>query len=165
MIDLDLKLVAEDDPILKVAAEPFDFNDRVFDPVAISVAMLNLMRASNGIGLAAPQVGLPHRLFVMEVLGDKTRACFNPQIVSVSDTTERGDEGCLSFPGLWLKIARPLEVVGEYQDSSGSRQQVQLTGLAARCFLHETDHLNGVRFMDLVGPLALQMAQKRRKSA
>lgn len=165
MLDLDLKLVPEDAPILSAVTQPFNFVDPPIDPHALTKAMFETLRSAPGagIGLAAPQVGLSHRMFVMD-LNTGPRACFNPRIVATADEVERADEGCLSFPNLWLKVPRPIKAAVEYQNSNGVLQEERLSGLAARCFLHELDHLNGVLFVDLVGPLARKMAEKRRRS-
>lgn len=156
-----LKLVPETDPILLAATELFDFSNPPVDPVQLAADMLETMRHERGIGLAAPQVGLPYRVFVMEI-NDVEYACFNPEIVSLSEETAVDNEGCLSFPNLWLDVTRPLSVEVRYTDAHGNLVNEKFESLAARCYLHETDHLNGVRFVTLVSPLKLERALKRR---
>jgi peptide deformylase len=86
---------------------------------------------------------------------------FNPKIISVSEETQTGQEGCLSFPDLWLEVARPNQVTAEYIDKDGKERTIQLMGLDARVFLHELDHLNGVCFTNKVSPLKLALAKKK----
>jgi len=74
---------------------------------------------------------------------------------------ESAEEGCLSFPGLFLKIPRPKWIIAEFLDENGQTQQIKLDGVTARCYLHELDHMNGIRFVDYIKPLALRMAKKR----
>jgi peptide deformylase len=109
--------------------------------------MLAFMRQEKGIGLAAPQIGRSTRVFVMEVYG-RVRCCFNPEILSSSDILSDFDEGCLSFPGGSCTIKRPDAVKVRYQDAHGSCIEEELQGLAARCFQHELDHLNGITMYD-----------------
>lgn len=106
--------------------------------------MVEFMRKEKGIGLAAPQIGIRKRLFVMEVDG-QVYHCFNPKILEFGEEVEFLSEGCLSFPGEECKIARAKTVMVRYGDASGKVTRAEvLTGLAARCFQHEFDHLNGI---------------------
>jgi len=120
--------------------------------------MLRFMRASNGIGLAANQVGMAKRLFVMEVDG-VIRFCFNPAILEASEETVTMEEGCLSFPSDRVQISRPSTITVTYQNTAGQYCTEELTGLAARCFQHEFDHLNGITMLkrkDLKDPVSPQ---------
>lgn len=105
--------------------------------------MLLLMRRSAGIGLAAPQCGISHRILVMEIQG-WIRQCFNPEILEHSQDMIDMTEGCLSFPGDQCKISRPQWVDAHYQDHAGTWHTERLDGLRARCFQHELDHLDGI---------------------
>jgi peptide deformylase len=109
--------------------------------------MFSFMRKNNGIGLAAPQVGISKRLFVMEIDAVQ-RACFNPEITDQSVDLTDCPEGCLSFPKDECIIKRPSAVSVRYQNVQGTWIQEQLDGLAARCFQHELDHLNGITMHD-----------------
>jgi peptide deformylase len=106
------------------------------------------MYAAPGRGLAAPQVGVRSRLFVMDATwkeGEKTPlACINPVVTPLGDTVVDGGEACLSMPGVEVMVARPAEVVLRYTELQGLAQEVHLTGAAARIALHEADHLDGV---------------------
>ena len=115
-----------------------------------------------GIGLSANQCGVFERVFVIGT-DDFQMACINPKVISVSDDVIKMDEGCLSYPGLYLKIARPESAVVEYTDENGQLQQTTLKGITARCFVHELEHMNGKKFIDNVGPVSLQMAKRKQQ--
>jgi len=135
------------------------------DAEKLEVDMCNFMQQHNGIGLAANQIGMTKRIFVMgskNISGfPKPFAVFNPKILFVSQETDLHKEGCLSFPGLWLNIKRPKKIVVEYQNSKGDSIQAEIDGLISRCFQHEFDHLNGTCFVDIVSPMKLQLAIKK----
>ena len=143
-----MKLVNDTDPILRHPAVDLDYKGNV-DPEELSKEMAPLMFEHGGIGLAAPQVGLNYRMFLM---GDPESAvaCFNPSIVDMSPETTYDVEGCLSFPGLFLKVQRPIEVVTEFTDSNGELQTMTFTEIMARCFCHELEHIDGVLYTDKV---------------
>jgi len=120
------------------------------------------MKLYGGIGLSANQCGVFERIFVIGT--DQFQiACINPRIINSSAEINKSDEGCLSFPGLYLKIERPEWIEVEFTNEEGVIQQMRLEGLTARCFQHELDHLNGIRFVDNIKPVALQMARKKQK--
>jgi peptide deformylase len=118
------------------------------------------MKLYGGIGLSANQCGVYERVFVIGA-NDFTMTCINPKVISASADLKRDSEGCLSFPGLYVKIDRPSWVEVEYTDENGETKQTKLEGLTARCFVHELDHMNGVKFVSHAGPVALQMAKKK----
>ena len=153
-------LVLEKDPILKKNCEDFDFSSDDAEKLAkrLSADMVN----NEGIGLAAPQIGVRKRAFI---IGDDSGilACFNPEITHYSEEEDWFTEGCLSFPGLYIKIKRPATIDARFQDLDGTFRDMKLEGIIARCYQHELDHLNGVTFQLKAGHLALQMAKKRRK--
>jgi len=105
--------------------------------------MTEFMITQGGIGLAANQIGLDLRLFVMKVDG-RIRFCFNPEIVTVGKGVVEMAEGCLSFADKQCTIARPDQVEVKYQDHRGFWIQETLSGLASRCYQHELDHVNGI---------------------
>lgn len=109
--------------------------------------MLEIMRRERGIGLAAPQIGLSRRVFVMEIDG-QSRACFNPEILATSPDREDLPEGCLSFPGQSCIISRAREISVRYQNYRGDWYNESMSGLWARCFQHELDHLDGIVMQD-----------------
>jgi peptide deformylase len=120
------------------------------------------MKLFGGIGLSANQCGVFERMFVIGT--DQFQiVCINPKIINVSSIINKSDEGCLSFPGLYLKIDRPEWIDVEFTNEEGMVQQMRLEGLTARCFQHELDHLNGIRFVDNIKPVAMRMARKKQK--
>ena len=129
--------------------------------VKLAEQMHTLMIQNNGIGLAAPQVGIDKSFFI---IGDKTRykLAVNPKIIETSKEQTLMTEGCLSFPGLFLKVLRPLNCVVEYVNNKGETVNEKLEGMMSRVFQHETDHLNGITFDTLVSKLKLDMAVKKR---
>jgi peptide deformylase len=133
------------DPILRSrAAEVVDFDDALR---RLAEDMLETLRAANGAAIAGNQVGVLKRLFAWQ-LEDEAGAYVNPEVLETSEEVQEGDEGCLSFPGLFYPTKRPLRVRIRVQDVHGERCEVQGEEMAARMFLHEIDHLNGILFID-----------------
>jgi peptide deformylase len=132
--------------VLQHKAKPINFDYPVSNEL-LAQNMLEFMRSENGIGLAAPQIGISKRVFVMEIAGRQWH-CFNPEIVQSSQNTVDFNEGCLSFKGDSCIIKRPESISVRYQDHSGDWYQEVLDGLAARCFQHELDHLDGITMWD-----------------
>jgi peptide deformylase len=157
-----LKLVKEPDPILKQKAEPWDFNTHV-NAAVIEREMLLLMKANNGRGLAGNQVGLLRRVFVIRTEDGREFGCFNPTILTGENEGQEGDEGCLSFPNLWLRVKRYQKITAMYLDNTGEKRIIELEGIDARCFQHELDHLDGITFTEHVSNLKLQMARKKQR--
>ncbi len=157
-----MQLIPENDARLKTPCAPYDYSQETQAVRTEKVdAMIQLMQVERGVGLAAPQVGLMQRFFVIND-GTATFPCYNPEIVESGKEQVADNEGCLSFPGLYFKVPRAQFVVGKFQDLAGQVVTKRFEGLAARCFQHELEHLNGVCFVNKVGPVTLSMAQKRR---
>lgn len=156
----ELKLVKNDSPVLHSSPQPYDFNAEDADPVALANVMIDRMKELGGIGLSANQVGLNIRMFVMGV-GDTTFAVFNPTIVATSTDDVAMDEGCLSFPGVFMKVSRPSEAVVKYYNEKGEEVNQTLHGLTARVFLHEYDHMEGKTFKDRVSKMKWDLAYNR----
>lgn len=126
--------------------------------------MIKLMHDKFGIGLAAPQIGSSYNMFVMahQYLGDI--GVYKPEILEVSDEEVLWEEGCLSFPMLYIKIKRPEKIKVCFIKTDGNTVvETWMDGRDARCFLHEYDHLQGKLFLDLVSDLKLQQAHKKRE--
>lgn len=155
-------LLKEDDPILKQEAERWDFETHV-NAAVIEREMLELMRSSNAIGLAGNQIGLLRRVFVMKLTDGRELGCFNPWIMFGDNDKIEGEEGCLSFPNLWLKVKRDNKITAAYLDNTGKQCIIELEGLDARCFQHELDHLDGITFTEYVSDLKLKMARKKQR--
>ena len=120
------------------------------------------LKLYGAIGLSANQCGVFERVFVIGT--DQFQiSCINPKIIRASAEMNKSDEGCLTFPGLYVKLDRPDWVEVEFTDDTGKLVQMRLEGLTARCFQHELDHMNGIRFIDNVKPMTLQMARKKQQ--
>ncbi len=120
------------------------------------------MKLYNGIGLSANQCGVYQRVFVIGH-GDYQLVCINPKITHVSEQIEKSNEGCLSYPALFVKIERPLAINVEFTTETGENKQLKLEGLTARCFMHELEHMNGQSFIQHVKPVALSVARDKQK--
>jgi peptide deformylase len=118
------------------------------------------MKLYNGLGLSANQCGVFERVFIV---GNEeiVIVCINPKLIKASDDLIKDNEGCLSFPGLFLKVERAASVEVEYYDLQGKKYNTTFTGLTARCFLHELDHMNGITMDKHAKPLALKMAKEK----
>ena len=120
------------------------------------------MRMYNGFGLSANQCGVKARMFVIGT-DAFNMTCINPKIVGKPAEHIKRQEGCLSYPGLFVTIARSSEIDVEFYNEQGELKQVTLSGITAQCFQHELDHLNGITFTSKVGPVALQLAKKKQQ--
>jgi len=126
--------------------------------------MFSFMLKNNGIGLAAPQVGLPLKFFIMNAPMDKPRVCINPIIQAKTEAQIALKEGCLTYPGLHLTLRRPEAILVSYNDVEGNMVWEQLSGYASRVFQHEYDHVRGKVFTELAGPAKLKLAKSKIKS-
>lgn len=159
----DFTLRLDTDPILKQCAEDWNFSVDT-NAELVESEMIRLMKTFKGIGLAANQVGLLKRVFVLKLKNnDEAFALFNPRIVNESPDTRTKEEGCLSFPNLWLEVKRPKTIDVEYLDKTGKECKITLTDIDARCFLHELDHLNGIVFTEKVSQMQLLLARKKQR--
>ena len=162
-----LKIVHYPEPVLLTVGKPVGV-DGCDDGLRVLVKdMFETMAGAGGVGLAAPQVGVGRRLFVMDTPEtddwEALRAVLiDPEIVSV-EGEQVGDEGCLSFPGLYQVVKRQMRVIARGLDSNGEQLELDVQGLAARCILHETDHCDGIVFLDRMSPLKRQLAKRKIK--
>src|SRR3712207_6646476 len=143
--------------VLKEAGEPVERFDGELERLVAD--MFETMSAEEGVGLAAPQVGLSLRLFVMDCEGIKLVAA-SPEIVS-AEGEQAGEEGCLSVGKVHAPLKRAARVTLRAQDASGEWYERTAEGLAARCFLHETDHCDGTLFIHRLTPLKRNMVVKK----
>ena len=162
-----LQLVNPNDPILKQKTEPYDFNGQLATRNARQLAedLADVMIDQHGVGLAAPQVGIPLSVFVV---GDPTNkdsimAFFNPNIVDMSMEQEYYEEGCLSFPGLFVSIKRPKMIRLRFTDMNNETTTTKYTGFTARAIQHEYDHLEGTIFTKKATSYHLERAKKAQK--
>jgi peptide deformylase len=158
---MNLELLEENNPQLLEVSEEWNFRIDG-SPEELVRVMSKFMADNGGVGLAAPQVGIKKRIFIM---GNFTKlvACINPKIVSLAEERKNDLEGCLSFPDLFMKVKRPASAVVQYYTVSGELVERELTGFECRVFLHEYDHLIGVTFDQRVGDLSFKMAKDKRK--
>ncbi len=139
------------DPVLRQEARTVDtFDDRL---ERLAEDMLETMRTAAGVGLSANQVGVLKQLFTWELPGDEETpgehgAVVNPVVEETSAEIQEGEEGCLSFPGLFYPLERPLRARIRHEDLGGTERVRELEGFLARVWLHEIDHLNGILFID-----------------
>ena len=153
------------DPVLREPAEPVAaIDDRVR---ALVADLVETMYEADGVGLAAPQVGIGLRVIVVDTReeeGSGALALINPRIADASAETDKVEEGCLSIPGIAEIVERPARVVVEALDPDGEPVRIEADGLSARALQHEVDHLDGVLFLDRLSALKRKMAlQKWRK--
>ena len=125
--------------------------------------LIDSMEHYQGVGLSANQIGIMERVFIMYENVDirKILTCFNPKIIETSKEQILMDEGCLTYPGVWLKVKRPYAVLFEYEDEKGEKHQKELVGLPSRIFQHEYDHMEGTDFTQKVSRLKIDRAMKK----
>ena len=165
----ELKLIPPTDPRVQTAIAPFQedmlkeegFKDRK----ELSDKMFEAMKKYGGIGLSANQVGLPFNMFVMgghlQIENGLKMTCFNPMIITSSEEQVMMQEGCLTFPFVFLQIKRPRKVVVKYEDENGDLKEGHLDGMMSRVFQHEYDHMLGRTFTEHVSKFKLDRAYKK----
>lgn len=156
-----LKLVSADHPVLMEKTERFDFANPQVDPIQLAKDLYETMVHNKGLGLAAPQVGIPVRAFAMYAVPGIV--CFNPVVVDETSEQIALEEGCLTYPHLFLKIKRPRTIKVRYAEPNGNMVTTKMDGMTARCFLHELDHLNGIVYTRRSNPIHLERAMRKKK--
>ena len=153
-------LIESTNPLLRIKLSECSSD---LDREKVESQLIDSMKHYQGIGLSENQVGIMERVFVMysDVKKREIISCFNPKIITQSDTEIVIDEGCLSYPGLWLKVKRPDGIEVEYEDKNGELQSKAMFGLECRIFLHEYDHMEGTDFTKKVSKIKLDRAKKR----
>ena len=139
------KLIPSNDKLLHEKIVKCSYN---LDRGKLSYTLTENMFHHNGVGLSANQIGIKERAFVMisDMESQDTLTCFNPKIVKESKEMVTMEEGCLSYPELFLNIARPETIVVKYEDEGKELHKIKLTGFIARIFQHEYDHMEGIDF-------------------
>ena len=158
-----LPILIAPDPLLKTRARRVVEGDDA-TVAALLPRMFRTMYEAPGIGLAAPQVGIPLRLVVVDLAPDGQKqpmALTNPEIVAASPDLVVREEGCLSLPGIYADVTRPAAVTVRYLDEAGLTRSVDADGLLAACLQHEIDHLDGVLFVDHLSALKRNMLLRR----
>lgn len=161
---MTLKIVKYGDPVLEQeGAEVTNIDGQLARFVD---EMFETMYEAKGVGLAAPQVALSKKLFVMDVSGGKESkdriVVINPQIVETSGSIV-SEEGCLSFPGIYFEVERPEIVTVQALDINGKEITFEVSGYAARCVLHENDHINGQVFIEKLSPFKRDLINRKIK--
>jgi len=152
-----LNIVSYPASVLATVGAPVEQFDEALERLAAD--MFETMYAAHGVGLAAPQVGLSLQLFVMDCEGTKAVAA-NPVILR-AEGEQDGDEACLSLASLGAQLRRPATVTLRAQNLRGDFFEVEGRGLTARCLAHETDHCNGLLFIDHLSPLRRDMLKRK----
>ena len=162
-----MKLVDQNDPILRQKCEPFNFDEPGMDPYELSNELQKIRAEGGGIGLAAPQVGINTQLLVIgmgnvetEGTEDYNQVFFNPNIISMGDEKSYMVEGCLSYPDLFVKVKRPTDIVMEWWTEEDTRCEEKFSGMTSRILQHEVDHLNGITFIKRAGRYHVEKAKK-----
>ncbi|MEM8740547.1 MAG: peptide deformylase [Pseudomonadota bacterium] len=158
------RILIHPDPRLKAANPPAE------DPTALrglAEDMLETMYQAPGIGLAAPQIGVATRMFVMDCTEkdapEQPMVLINPRITWASETLNSHDEGCLSIPDIYEPVTRPAEVQVAWTDLDGETQEAAFDGLWATCAQHEIDHLDGRLFIDHISALKRRLITQKMK--
>lgn len=154
-------LVKETDPILRKKMERFDFSNPPINPGELVNNLIETMVHNKGLGLAANQVGLPYRCFVL--FSSEPFGAFNPTVVDTTTEQVLLEEGCLTYDKLIVKVKRPKSIKVRYQNYTGEFVTETFTGMTARGFLHELDHLNGIDYTMRANKIHLERAQRQRK--
>jgi peptide deformylase len=156
---LEVRLLG--DPVLRQKAQPV--SAITADMRKLIADMFDTMYAEEGVGLAAPQVGIGERIIVVDPHDDETEpfALINPEILVAGAETEKNEEGCLSIPGIRDLVERSVNVRVRGLTETGEVRELEADGLLSRILQHEIDHLNGILFLDRLSPLKRSMAMKK----
>ncbi len=153
-----MKIVLYGNPTLrKKSVEVTEINDELRKTME---EMVDLMRRANGVGLAANQINIDKRFFVLEIEG-VLKKIINPEILETSDGTMEYEEGCLSIPGIYKKVTRPEKIKVRYMNEKGEEIVEELEEMWSRAFQHEYDHLEGVLFIDRISILNKRLISKK----
>lgn len=158
-----MNLVKFPNTILFEKMPEFNFSNPIIDPFELEKAMIDLMFKYDGIGLSANQAGVKTRMFVMghKMYPENAKGFFNPSIIKNTEIIEELEEGCLSFPGIFVNIKRPTKIVARWQTANGIWEDGEFEGYNCKCFLHEFDHLEGITYKDRVSTLKWALAVKK----
>ena len=155
------KLVDCYDPILRKPTKPVEFG--VDNATFMAFSLAETLSKIGGLGLSANQVGVPYRLCAINT-GTHIWVMINPIITYKSEDVSDFKEGCLSFPGLYLKIKRPSKIKVRFNAIGGEEVEQEFDGLTATVIQHEIDHLDGICYTDLVSPITLDIAKRKVKT-
>lgn len=154
-----LNLVPRTNPLLTTKLEEFNFKEPPTDPIQLAKDLTETMLSHDGLGLSANQVGLPYRVFVVKA--NPILCCYNAKVVDFGDERSDYEEGCLSYPGMFVKVIRPVNVRIRYTQPNGNIDTYKYAGLTSRIMQHEYDHMEGLIFTRNAGRIRLQIAIKK----
>ena len=153
-----MKIVLYGTPVLRKVSKKVEKIDNKLNETLDE--MVVTMRNAKGIGLAANQVGIDERFFVLEI-EDKIKKIINPEILEFSEEVIEIEEGCLSLPGIYKKAIRPRVIKVKYWNEKGEEVTEEMEELWARAFQHELDHLDGILFIDKISPMSKRLISKK----
>ena len=155
-------MIVKTEKQLRKTTRDFDFKkDEIFK---LKEELIDAMWLESGLGVSANQLGHDVRVFAMR--GEKKEdslVCVNPKIEDFSENMNTMEEGCLSIPDVFARVVRPAEIVVEFENELNETERQSLDGLTARVYQHELDHLDGILFIDRIGPFAKQRAFEKAK--
>lgn len=159
------QLVISPDSRLKQISEPFDFNNPQVDAEELANDLMETMLANNGVGLSAIQIGIPYRVIALGNPSTGEATCiFNPSIVDATyNNFVLGEEGCLSFPDLYVKVKRYKEIRVRVTNSKGEIATNKYDKLMARVIQHEVDHLDGITYLDKANKFYVEQAKRKKR--
>ena len=154
------KLLEPNNPILRTRMESVS---KECDREKVRQDLIDSMEHYQGVGLSANQIGIAERAFILyeDINTRKILTCFNPKIVETSKEEISINEGCLTYPGIWLMVKRPIAIKVEFEDEKGKKHKRTFDGLTSRIFQHEYDHILGKNFTDYASKLKLDRAYKK----
>ena len=156
------KLIKEDHPLLRHRCDLFNFRNPQMETDQLHDVLLECMVHYDGIGLSANQIGYPYKVFAMNHEGN-AMVIYNPRVVETSTEDVGMEEGCLTYPGLYVNIRRPKSLSLQWWDKDNEKYQGYFSDLSARVILHEMDHMLGKVFYEGKSEYAMRQAQQKRK--
>ena len=156
-----LKHVKPDSPILKQKTDQFNFSTPPTDPIQLAKDLYETLMNTKYIGLSAPQVGMPFRVFALRTTPGIV--CFNPRIVDTSSEELLLDEMCMTFAHLAVPVRRPKKIKVRYFEPNGNVKTETFDGMTARYFLHELDHLDGILYTERANKMHVERAVRKQK--
>jgi len=155
----------QDSKILHEKCEVFDFDNPQMDPIELYQLLVDNLVKYKGIGLSACQIGIPLRVFIMghHSQPKEMLPVFNPTIVNYGEQEFTVEEGCLSYPGLFVKVKRPIEIRARFANEMGDVQTHNMREVDSRIFQHEYDHMDGITFHSRASKIQMHMALKQQK--
>ena len=156
-----MDIIKSGNSLLTTKSEAFDFTNPPVDPVELAHMLAQTMLKHNGLGLSAIQIGIPYRVFTMKT--NPIMTCFNPKIIDIGEGDVLLEEGCLSYPNLFVKIKRPNNIRVRFTLPNGETVTEKYTGITSRIFQHELDHLDGIVYTRRANLYHLEQAKRQQQ--